>query len=83
MAETKNKIVTVESLAAVHTHNQETYITKSDPTGVGTLTMTGDGDFSGVVDVGSLKLGDATLEYDSTDGVLKIVFGTTEDDVAE
>lgn len=83
MAETKDKVVTVESLAAVHTHNQDTYMAKSDPTGSGTLTMTGDGDFSGVVDVGSLKLGDATLAYDSTDGVLKIVFGTTEDDVTE
>ena len=74
MAEVKNKVVTVESLAAVHTHNQDTYMTKSDPTGVGTMTMTGDGDFSGVVDVGSLKIGNAKLEYDSSDGVLKIVF---------
>ena len=74
MAEVKNKIVTVESLAALHTHNEDTYMTKNDPTGTGTLTMTGDGNFSGVVEVSSLKLGDATLEYDSTDGVLKIVF---------
>lgn len=74
MAEVKDKIVTVESLAAVHTHNQNTYMTKSDPTGVGTMTMTGDGNFSGVMNVGSLKIGDATLEYDPTDGVLKITF---------
>ena len=74
MAEVKDKIVTVESLAAVHTHNKDTYMTKSDPTGVGTLKMTGGGDFSGVVEVGSLKIGDAMLEYDTTDGVLKIVF---------
>ena len=74
MAEVKDKIVTVESLAAVNTHNQETYMTKSDPTGVGTMTMTGDGTFSGVVNAGSLKIGDTTLEYDSSDGVLKIVF---------
>lgn len=74
MAETKDKIVTVESLAAVHTHNQETYMTKSDPAGVGTMTMTGNGNFTGVVNVGSLKIGDATIEYDSTDGVLKITF---------
>lgn len=74
MAETKNKVVTVESLAAVHTHNQETYMTKDDPAGSGTLTMTGNGDFSGVVNVGSLKIGNAKLEYDSSDGVLKIVF---------
>lgn len=74
MAEVKNKIVTVESLAAVNTHNQETYMNKSDPTGVGTMSMTGSGNFSGIVNVGSLKIGDATLEYDSTDGVLKITF---------
>lgn len=74
MAEVKDKVVTVESLAAVNTHNKETYMTKSDPTGVGTMTMTGDGNFSGIVDAGSLKIGDATLEYDSSDGVLKIVF---------
>lgn len=74
MAEVKAKVVTVESLAAVHTHNQETYMTKDDPIGVGTMTMTGDGDFSGVVNAGSLKIGNAVLEYDSSDGVLKIVF---------
>lgn len=74
MAEVKNKIVTVESLSAVHTHNKETYMTKSDPTGVGTMTMTGGGNFSGVVDVGSLQIGNAKFEYDSSDGVLKIVF---------
>ena len=74
MAEVKNKVVTVESLAAVNTHNQETYMTKDDPAGTGTMTMTGNGDFSGVVNVGSLKIGGATLEYDSSDGVLKIVF---------
>lgn len=74
MAEVKDKIVTVESLAAVHTHNQDTYMTKSDPVGVGTMTITGNSNISGVVNVGSLKMGDATLEYDSSDGVLKIVF---------
>lgn len=74
MAEVKNKVVTVESLAAVNTHNKETYMTKDDPTGTGTMTITGGGNFSGIVNVGSLKIGDATLEYDSTDGVLKITF---------
>ena len=74
MAEVKNKVVTVESLAAVNTHNKDTYMTKDDPTGTGTMTMTGGGNFSGIVNVGSLKIGDATLEYDSTDGVLKITF---------
>jgi hypothetical protein len=74
MAEVKNKIVTVESLAAVNTYNQETYLTKDDPTCTGTMTMTGDGDFSGIVNVGSLQVGNAKFEYDSSDGVLKIIF---------
>ena len=76
MAEVKNKIVTVESLAAVNTHNKETYMTKSDPTGVGTLTMTGDGDFSGDVSANSLMVGNAIINYDSSEGALKISFVT-------
>lgn len=76
MAAVKDKIVTVESLAAVNTHNQETYMTKSNPSGNGTMTMTGDGSFSGVVNVGSLKIGNAVLAYDTTEGALKISFVT-------
>lgn len=74
MAEVKNKVVTVESLAAVNTHNQETYMTKTDPTGTGTLTMTGDGNFSGDITASSLTIGKAVLNYDSTEGALKISF---------
>lgn len=76
MAAVKDKIVTVESLAAVNTHNQETYMTKSDPTGVGTMTMTGGGNFTGGVTVGSLTIGNAVLNYDATEGALKISFIT-------
>lgn len=76
MAEVKNKIVTVESLAAVNTHNQNTYMTKSNPAGSGTLTMSGDGSFTGDVTVGSLTIGNATLNYDATEGALKISFIT-------
>lgn len=78
MAEVKDKIVTAESLSALHTHGKNTYMTKSNPTGVGTFTMNGDGNFSGVLEVNSLKLGDATLEYDKTDGILKISFSIDE-----
>lgn len=74
MAEVKNKIVTVESLAAVNTHNQNTYMTKSDPTGTGTLTMTGDGSFSGDITSTSLTLGNVVLNYDTTNKALKISF---------
>ena len=76
MAEVKNKIVTVESLAAVNTHNQETYMTKSNPTGSGTLTMNGNGSFTGGVTAGSLTIGNAVLNYDTSEGALKISFIT-------
>lgn len=74
MAEVKNKIVTVESLAAVNTHNQQTYMTKVDPTGSGTLSMSGDGVFTGDVTANSVTLGKAILTYDTTEGALKISF---------
>ena len=81
MAEVKNKVVTVESLSAVKdaitTNTQETYMTKTDPTGSGTMTMTGDGNFSGDVTTSSLTLGKSVLSYDSTEGALKISFVTT------
>lgn len=76
MAEIKNKIVTVESLAAVHTHSQNTYMVKTDPAGSGTLSMTGDGVFTGDVTSNSVTLGNAVLSYDQTEGALKISFVT-------
>ena len=71
MAAVKDKVVTVESLAAVNTHNIDTYITKSNPTGSGTLTMDGNGSFTG-----SVTIGNAVLNYDQTEGALKISFIT-------
>ncbi len=77
MAAVKDKIVTVESLAAVHTHNQDTYMTKANPTGSGTLTMSGNGNFTGGVTANSLTIGGkAVLNYDATEGALKISFIT-------
>ena len=76
MAEVKDKIITVESLAAVNTHNKDTYMTKSNPTGSGTLTMSGDGDFTGEVTANSMTIGKAVLNYDTTENALKISFIT-------
>lgn len=39
MAEIKDKVVTVESLSALHTHNKDAYMTKVDPTGRGSLSI--------------------------------------------
>ena len=56
MAETKDKVITAESLSAVHNYNENTYITKLNPTGSGTFTMSGNGNFSGTVELDSLKI---------------------------
>lgn len=76
MAEIKDKIVTLESLSALHTHNQSSYMAKTDPTGDGTFTMTGDGSFSGSLDATELVIGNATISYDQSEGALKISFIT-------
>jgi hypothetical protein len=76
MAEVKDKVVTVESLAAVHTHGQNTYMTKNNPSGTGTFSMSGDGDFTGDVTASSITIGNAVLNYDSTVGALKVSFVT-------
>lgn len=76
MAATKDKVVTVESLAAVHTHGKNTYMAKVDPAGSGTFTMTGDGAFTGDVTSNTVTLGNAILNYDSSEGALKISFKT-------
>lgn len=74
MAEIKDKVVTVEALAAVHTHNQGAYMAKSNPTGNGTLSMTGDGNFTGTVEANSITMGNAVVGYDTTENALKISF---------
>lgn len=44
MAEIKDKIVTVESLSALHDHNKDIYMTKVNPTGTGTLFINRESD---------------------------------------
>lgn len=73
MAEIKDKIVTVESLAALHTDSKNTYITKNNPAGNGTMTMDGDANFSGNVDVGSIMIG-SKIKLVPTENALEIVF---------
>ena len=40
------------------------------------ITMTGDGDFSGDVSANSVMVGNAIINYDSSEGALKISFVT-------
>lgn len=73
MAEIKDKVVTVESLSTLHEHNKSTYMPMADPTGSGTMTMNGDGNFSGNMNVGSLMIGSNVKLVPNGDS-LEIVF---------
>lgn len=73
MAEIKDKIVTVESLAALHEDNKNTYMPKTDPTGSGTMTMDGDANFSGNINVGSITIG-SNVKLVPTGDRIEIVF---------
>lgn len=79
MADLKDKVVTVESLAAVHTHGKNTYMTLNNPSGNGVLSMDGDGVFSGNINISSLTIGDTILNYDVAEGALKISFVSKND----
>ena len=57
MAQIKDKVVTVESLSALHEDSKKTYMKMNDPAGTGTMTMDGDADFSGNINVGSISIG--------------------------
>lgn len=57
MAEVKDKVVTVESLVALHEDSKKTYMPMTDPTGIGTMTMNGNANFSGNINVGSITIG--------------------------
>lgn len=50
MAGVKDKVVTVESLSALHEYSKDTYMPMVDPTGSGTMTFDGD------INAGSLNL---------------------------
>lgn len=61
----------------------DAYMTKSNPTGSGTLTMDGDGVFSGPVEVESLQIKGVTLNYDTSNKFLEFVFTSTTDEGTE
>lgn len=73
MAEIKDKLVTVESLSILHEDNKNVYMSKTDPTGSGTMTMDGNADFSGDVNVGSLTIG-SNIQLIPTSDRIEIVF---------
>lgn len=73
MAQVKDKVVTVKSLSALHEHNKDSYMSKVNPTGNGTMTIDGDGNFSGNVSTNSLMIG-SNAKLVSTDDGIEIIF---------
>lgn len=73
MAQTKDKVVTVGSLAALHEDNKKTYMTMTNPVGAGAFTMDGDADFSGNINVGSISIG-SNVKLVPTEDRIEIVF---------
>ena len=73
MVETKDKVVTVESLKILHDDSKNTYMPKSDPTGSGTMTMDGNANFSGNLNAGSISIG-SKVRLVHTGDRIEIVF---------
>ena len=75
MAEIKDKVVTVDSLAAVHDYNQKTFMPMVNPEAMGDLSVhDGDGWFSGDVYVGGDNKDNGTKLVKSPN-VLSIEYG--------
>lgn len=73
MVQTKDKIVTVGSLAVLHEDSQRTYMQKSNPVGDGTMTMNGNANISGSINVGSIMIGKNVKLVPTADS-LEIIF---------
>lgn len=82
MAQTKDKVVTVESLAALHEDNKKTYMPMANPAGSGTMTMDGNANFSGNINVGSITIGSKIKLVPTVDRI-EIVFLDEEEIVEE
>jgi hypothetical protein len=80
MAEIKDKIVTAESLSVLHDYNKKSYMPMVDPEGIGTMTIDGNANFSGNVNVGSISIGSNIMLVPTADRI-EIVFleETTEE----
>ena len=73
---TKDKLITVESLAALHEYNQNTYMPMVNPEALGNLSIDGDGIFTGDVYVNGDSQENGTKLVKSTD-VISIENGGT------
>ena len=71
--EIKDKVATVESLSTLHEHNKNTYMPMADPVGSGTMTINGDGNFSGNINVNSITINSSVKLVPNADGI-EIVF---------
>lgn len=82
MAEIKDKVVTVESLSILHEHNKDTYMPIVNPIGSGTMTINGDGNFSGNLNVSSITINSSVKLVPNADGI-EIMFLNQEAIVEE
>ncbi len=73
MAEIKDKVVTVDSLSALHEHNKKAYMPMVNPAGSGTMAIDGNASFTGDVIVGSLMIG-SNVKLVPTGDAIEIVF---------
>lgn len=73
MADIKDKVVNVESLSTLHEYNKRAYMSSDNPTGDGTMTINGDAEISGNVNVGSFMIG-SKIKLIPTEDSLEIVF---------
>lgn len=56
MAEIKDKVVTLESLSALHEHNKNAYLSSINPNGNGALKINGSGNFTGSLTIGNVLI---------------------------
>lgn len=78
MAQIKDKVVTVESLSALHEDSKKTYMTMTNPVGSGSFTMEGDAKFSGNINVGSISIG-SNVKLVPTSDRIEIIFLNEEE----
>lgn len=68
----KDKNVTLEALGILHEHNKEAYMSTTNPVGNGVMKMDGVANFTGLVQAGSLVLGN--IELRPNEDYLEIAF---------
>lgn len=77
MAEIKDKVISIESLSALHEHNKSTYMPMVNPVGSGMMTMNGDALFSKNLNANSITINSSVKLVPNDDGI-EVVFLSQE-----